>query len=51
MADAGKVITVMITDSDGARDHVHLMCYIWLPDDSGTRLARARMRAAGRGLR
>lgn len=35
---------------DAARDHVHLLFYIWLPDHSGTRLAEAAIRAARRGV-
>lgn len=50
MADSEATITAMIADIDTAEDHVHLMCYIWLPDDSGTRLAQALIRAAGRGV-
>lgn len=50
MADAEDTITSLITDIDAARDHVHLMTYIWLPDDSGTRLAEALIRAAQRGV-
>lgn len=50
LADAEAVIDSMVADIDAAQDHVHLMCYIWLPDDSGTRLACALIRAAGRGV-
>lgn len=50
LADATAVIDSMVADIDGAQDHVHLMCYIWLPDDSGTRLAWALIRAARRGV-
>ncbi len=50
MADAEETITVMVADIDAAEEHVHLMCYIWLPDDSGTRLAAALIRAAKRGV-
>jgi cardiolipin synthase len=40
----------MITDIDAAHDHVHLLFYIWLPDESGKRVAEALMRAAQRGV-
>lgn len=50
MANAEDTVARMVADIDAAQDHVHLMCYIWLPDDSGTRLAQALIRAAGRGV-
>ena len=50
MADAEDTIASLIADIDAARDHVHLLFYIWLPDDSGTRVAKALMRAAKRGV-
>lgn len=50
MADAEDTITSLIADIDAAHDHVHLLTYIWLPDDSGTRVAEALMRAAQRGV-
>lgn len=50
MENAEATISAMVADIDAAQDHVHLMCYIWLPDDSGTRLAQALIRAAGRGV-
>ncbi|MDD7969851.1 cardiolipin synthase [Roseinatronobacter alkalisoli] len=33
-----------------ARDHVHVLFYIWLPDDTGTRMAQGLMDAARRGV-
>jgi cardiolipin synthase len=50
MSDAEQTITSITADIDAAQDHVHLMCYIWLPDDSGSRLAHALIRASGRGV-
>lgn len=35
---------------DGAREHVHVLFYIWLPDASGTKVAEAIERAARRGV-
>lgn len=35
---------------DAARDHVHVLFYIWLPDGTGTRFAMALMAAARRGV-
>lgn len=40
----------LVAAIDAARDHVHLLFYIWLPDRSGTRVADAVMRAARRGV-
>jgi cardiolipin synthase len=48
--DADDTIASMITDIDAAHDHVHLLFYIWLPDESGKRVAEALMRAAQRGV-
>ncbi|MBR3372071.1 MAG: cardiolipin synthase [Rhodobacteraceae bacterium] len=33
-----------------ARDHVHMLFYIWLPDETGTRMAQVLMDAARRGV-
>ncbi|TVP72871.1 MAG: cardiolipin synthase [Rhodobacteraceae bacterium] len=35
---------------DAARDHVHVLFYIWLPDTIGTRMAEALCAAARRGV-
>jgi cardiolipin synthase len=40
----------MIRDIDVAQTHVHLNFYIWLTDDSGTKMAHAICRAAKRGV-
>jgi len=50
MADAEDTIASMVADIDAARDHVHLLVYIWLPDGDGTRVAEALIRAAQRGV-
>lgn len=39
MADSDATITSLVADIDTARDHVHLLFYIWLPDGNGTRVA------------
>ncbi len=36
---------------DGAKTHVHLLFYIWLPDVSGALVAEAVIRAARRGVK
>jgi cardiolipin synthase len=35
---------------EGARQHVHVLFYIWLPDTTGSRMADALCRAARRGV-
>jgi cardiolipin synthase len=49
-ADSNAVIDAMVADIDAAADHVHLLFYIWLPDNNGCRVADALIRAAGRGV-
>lgn len=50
MADAQATRDRLVTDIDAATDHVHVLYYIWLSDDTGTALAEALIRAAGRGV-
>lgn len=50
LAEDDSAIDDMIDAVDAARDHVHVLFYIWLPDASGTRMAEAVARAAGRGV-
>lgn len=50
MPDSDAAIDAMIAEIDAATDHVHLMFYIWLPDTNGTKMARALIRAAARGV-
>jgi cardiolipin synthase len=50
MRDSNASIEAMVADIDAARDHVHLLFYIWLPDHNGMRIAEALMRAAQRGV-
>ena len=40
----------LVADIDAATDHVHVLYYIWLDDDTGTAVAQALMRAARRGV-
>ena len=46
MHDSNSTIDSMIADIDAANSHVHLLFYIWLPDNNGCRIAAALMRAA-----
>lgn len=50
MADSDASIARMVEDIDAATDHVHLLFYIWLPDDNGLRVVEALKRAAARGV-
>jgi cardiolipin synthase len=50
LGDSDATIDAMVADIDAARDHVHLLFYIWLPDNNGCRVAEALKRAAGRGV-
>ncbi|WP_295879961.1 cardiolipin synthase [uncultured Thiohalocapsa sp.] len=50
MADSNAAIDAMVADMDAAQDHVHVLFYIWLPDNNGIRVADALIRAAERGV-
>ncbi len=50
MPDSDGTIDAMVEDIDGAQEHVHLLFYIWLPDNNGRRVAEALKRAAARGV-
>lgn len=45
-----KTIEAMVADIDAARQHVHLLFYIWLADNNGCRVVEALKRAAARGV-
>lgn len=51
MADSNATIDSMVSDMDAATDHVHLLFYIWLPDNNGLKMVEALKRAAGRGVK
>ncbi|MDB4470906.1 cardiolipin synthase [Deltaproteobacteria bacterium] len=50
LADSNAAIDAMVADIDAATDHVHLMFYIWLPDNNGCKIVEALKRAAARGI-
>lgn len=50
MPDERETRTRLIADIDAATDHVHVLFYIWLNDDTGSDVARALIRAAQRGV-
>jgi len=50
MGDTDEVIDHLIADIDAARQHVHLLFYIFKDDEVGRRVSEALIRAAGRGV-
>ena len=50
MTSSDATIETMVADIDAARDQVHLLFYIWLPDNNGRKVAEALKRAARRGV-
>lgn len=50
MQDSNATIDAMVADIDLARNHVHLLFYIWLPDNNGRKIVEALKRAAARGV-
>jgi cardiolipin synthase len=51
LADSNAAIDAMVADIDEAREHVHLLFYIWLSDGNGCKMVEAVKRAAARGVR
>jgi cardiolipin synthase len=50
MRDSNAMIDTLVTDIDAAQEHVHLLFYIWLPDNNGCKIVEALKRASGRGI-
>jgi cardiolipin synthase len=50
MIDSNAMIDSMVADIDAAKDHVHVLFYIWLPDHNGVKVVEALKRAAARGV-
>ena len=50
MQDSNTTIESIVADIDAAKDHVHLLFYIWLTDHNGVKVAEALKRAAARGV-
>lgn len=48
MQDSNATIDAMVADIDAARDHVHVLFYIWLSDNNGCKVVEALKRAAAR---
>ncbi len=50
LAESDDAVDSLVQAIDQARDHVHILFYIWLPDHSGAKVAEAVERAARRGV-
>ena len=50
MPNSNAMIDAMVADIDTAKDHVHVLFYIWLPDNNGLKVVEALKRAAARGV-
>jgi cardiolipin synthase len=50
LVDSNATIDEMVADIDAATQHVHLLFYIWLPDNNGCKVIEALKRSAGRGV-
>ena len=48
LPDSNTTIESLVADIDAAREHVHLIFYIWLPDHNGLKVVEALKRAAKR---
>jgi len=50
LSDSNASVESLVADIDAARDHVHLIFYIWLSDTNGLKVVEALKRAAARGV-
>ena len=50
LKNSNAAIDSMVADIDAAQDHVHLLFYIWLPDNNGLKIVEALKRASARGV-
>ena len=50
LPNSNATIDAMVADIDAAKDHVHVLFYIWLPDNNGRKVVEALKRAAARGV-
>jgi cardiolipin synthase len=51
LPDSNAAIDSLVADIDAAREHVHLIFYIWLPDNNGLKVVEALKRAAARNVK
>ena len=50
LPDSNMSIDSIVADIDAAKEHVHLLFYIWLQDNNGCKVVEALKRAAARGV-
>lgn len=50
LENSNAAIDSMVKDIDSAKEHVHLLFYIWLDDKNGCKIIEALKRAAARGV-
>ena len=50
LSDSNASIASLVADIDAAKDHVHVIFYIWLPDGNGLKVVEALKGAAARGV-
>jgi cardiolipin synthase len=50
LPDSNSSIEAMVADIDASENHVHLIFYIWLPDNNGLQVVNALKRAAIRNV-
>lgn len=48
--DSNATINAIVSDIDAAREHIHLLFYIWLTDTNGCKVVDGLIRAARRGV-
>jgi cardiolipin synthase len=48
LPDSNATIESMVADIDASQNHVHLISYIWLPDNNGLKMVEALQRAVAR---
>ncbi len=50
MEDSNAAIESIVADMNAAEEYIHVEFYIWLPDNSGVKIANALISAAERGV-
>jgi cardiolipin synthase A/B len=50
MDDSNAAIASIVADIDAAKEHVHVLFYIWLTDNNGCKVVDALIRATKRGV-
>jgi len=50
LENSEAMIDSLVQDIDNAKEHIHILFYIWFTDESGRRVANAIIKAAARGV-